>query len=119
MPRQFELTVSVAAAAAGKWSSIEGPICLEASSLDELCLALHAALLGLGRADPTSASVAIEAVFDADEERITTLRAELAALRLKALIRRAEELGVDEDDLEEVEPIKMMGMLSIAIITSR
>ena len=84
--RAFELLVRVRDSDDKKWVAIDQPICIEASSFDELCAALHSALLGLGRVEPSSVSVSIESVFDGDEGRTTALRAELAPLKIKALL---------------------------------
>ena len=65
MSRKFEFNVRLPDGK--KWSDVDEPILLEAFSLDELCATVHAALLGLGRVDPASSSVAIESVFDSDE----------------------------------------------------
>ena len=51
-----------------KWAVVDDPIHLSAASLADLCSGLHAALVGLGRLDASSTSVAIDGVFDGDED---------------------------------------------------
>eukprot|EP01048_Picozoa_sp_COSAG05_P013759 COSAG05_NODE_1495_length_4710_cov_19.079592_4_plen_228_part_00 len=49
------------------------------------------------------AQVATLAAAAAETERSTALKEELAAMKLRALQRRAEELGVDESELNDAE----------------
>ena len=101
MARKFELYVRLLDGT--KWGAVDEPVQIEASSLDELCAKLHAALLGLGRVDPASASVAIDCVFDGDEDRTKVLQGELDSLKFRALIWCARELGVDEEEQESLD----------------
>ena len=65
----FELLVHICDTDDKKWVAIDQPICIKASSLNELCAAMHATLLGLGHIEPSSVSVSIESVFDGNEGR--------------------------------------------------
>lgn len=73
MSRSFKLSVRLPQVSADtkkkkKWTAVDSTIDVEASSIDELTSALHTTLLRLGLIEPSSISVAIEGVFDGDED---------------------------------------------------
>ena len=115
MAGKFELTVRLPASDGKTWSSVDEPIRLEASSLDELCVALHNALLQLGRVDPSSASVVIKSIFDSNQEEwvpVSTLDAldEIPAT-VKLCVRVLSEPYLDRTEAPEplVETRRLLG----------